>query len=140
MSNKVTVLTGHSGVGKSSLVNLVEPSLKLKTKNISEYHKQGVHTTTYAEMFPLSFGGYIIDTPGIKGLGLIDLDMSLLSGYFPEMFVLSQYCKFKNCIHFNEPNCSIINAVKMGQIASSRYANYLSMLDKNTNYRKNDYL
>ena len=139
LSNKVTVLTGHSGVGKSSLVNLIEPNLQLKTKNISDYHKQGVHTTTYAEMFSLTFGGHIIDTPGIKGLGLIDLDMSLLSGYFPEMFIISKNCKFKNCIHVNEPNCSVISAVKIGKIASSRYTNYLSMLEKNTNYRKNNY-
>ena len=139
LANKVTVLTGHSGVGKSSLVNLIEPMLNLKTKKISDYHKQGVHTTTYAEMFPLSFGGYIIDTPGIKGLGLVDLEMSLLSRYFPEMFALSKQCKFKNCIHVNEPKCSIINAVKVKKIASSRYKSYLSMLEKNTNYRKNHY-
>lgn len=139
LSNKVTVLTGHSGVGKSSLVNLIEPVLNLKTKNISDYHKQGVHTTTYAEMFSLSLGGYVIDTPGIKGLGLVDIEMSLLSRYFPEMLALGKYCKFKNCIHVNEPNCSVINAVKMKEIAYSRYVNYLSMLDKNTNYRKNIY-
>lgn len=136
---KVTVFSGHSGVGKSTLVNLLEPSLCLKTKDISDYHGQGVHTTTYAEMFPLSFGGYIIDTPGIKGLGLVDVDVDLLSRYFPEMFDASQNCKFKNCIHLNEPECAVLNALKNGQIEKSRYKNYLSMLEKNTNYRKNNY-
>ena len=139
LKNKVTVLTGHSGVGKSSLVNLIEPKLDLKTKTISNYHKQGVHTTTYAEMHPLSFGGFIIDTPGIKGLGLIDIDMNQLSKYFPEMLLHSQHCKFKNCIHVNEPYCGVLNALNKNEIVQSRYDSYLSMLDKNTNYRKNNY-
>ena len=139
LKNKVTVLTGHSGVGKSSLVNLIEPKLDLKTKTISNYHKQGVHTTTYAEMYPLSFGGFIIDTPGIKGLGLIDIDMNQLSKYFPEMLLHSQHCKFKNCIHVNEPYCGVLNALNKKEIVQSRYDSYLSMLDKNTNYRKNNY-
>jgi len=137
--NKVTVFSGHSGVGKSSLVNLIEPDLCLKTKDISDYHRQGVHTTTYTEMFPLSFGGYIVDTPGIKGLGLVDVDVDLLSRYFPEMFNASRNCKFKNCIHLNEPECAVLNQLKNGQIEQSRYKNYLSMLEKNTNYRKNNY-
>jgi len=137
--NKVTVFSGHSGVGKSSLVNLIEPGLCLKTKDISDYHGQGVHTTTYAEMFPLSFGGSIIDTPGIKGLGLVDVDVDLLSRYFPEMLKASHNCKFTNCIHLNEPECNVLNKLKNGQIAKSRYKNYLSMLEKNTNYRKNNY-
>ena len=137
--NKVTVLSGHSGAGKSSLINLIEPNLCLKTQDISESHGQGVHTTTYAEMFPLSFGGHIIDTPGIKGLGLIDIDMNVLSKYFPEMFRESQNCKFKNCIHINEPNCSVLNALKKGMISKSRYKNYLSMLEMNTNYRQTNY-
>ena len=137
--NKVTVFSGHSGVGKSSLVNLIEPDLCLKTKDISDYHRQGVHTTTYAEMFPLSFGGYIVDTPGIKGLGLVDVDVDLLSRYFPEMFDASRKCKFKNCIHLNEPECAVLNQLQNGQIEQSRYKNYLSMLEKNTNYRKNNY-
>ena len=137
--NKVTVFSGHSGVGKSSLVNLIEPGLCLKTKDISDYHGQGVHTTTYAEMFPLSFGGSIIDTPGIKGLGLVDVDVDLLSRYFPEMLKAGHNCKFTNCIHLNEPECNVLNKLKNGQIAKSRYKNYLSMLEKNTNYRKNNY-
>ena len=137
--DKVTVFSGHSGVGKSSLVNLIEPNLSLKTKHISDYHGQGVHTTTYAEMFTLSSGGYIIDTPGIKGLGLIDIDVDLLSRYFPEMLAAGQNCKFKNCIHVNEPKCAVLHELKNGQIEKSRYKNYLSMLEKNTNYRKNNY-
>ena len=136
---KNTVLAGHSGVGKSSLINLIDPKLNLKTNSISIYHNQGVHTTTYAEMFPLSIGGAVIDTPGIKGLGLIDLDMKLLAGYFPEMVVHSKECKFKNCIHINEPKCGVINALEKNQITESRYINYLSMLEKNTNYRKKSY-
>ena len=140
LMNKVTVLTGHSGVGKSSLVNLIEPNLNLKTNSISNYHKQGVHTTTYAEMHPLSFGGFIIDTPGIKGLGLIDVDMHVLSKYFPEMLFHSQYCKFKNCSHIKEPSCGILKALEKKEIVQSRYDSYLSMLDKNTNYRKNTYI
>jgi len=139
LSNKVSVLSGHSGVGKSSIVNLLDSNLSLKIKDISNYHKQGVHTTTYAEMFPLSFGGYIIDTPGIKGLGLIDLDTTVLSKYFPEMFLQSPNCKFKNCIHVNEPSCAVLNAVKSKVIETSRYKNYLSMLETNTNYRQNNY-
>ena len=139
LKNKVTVLAGHSGVGKSSLINLIEPALKLKTNEISNYHNQGIHTTTYTEMFPLYFGGYIIDTPGIKGLGLIDLDMNLLSGYFPEMACYSNKCKFKNCMHIKEPNCGVLDAIKNNLIAKSRYKNYLSMLEENTNYRRNNY-
>tara|TARA_B100000427_G_scaffold31201_1_gene22832 strand:+ start:105 stop:1031 length:927 start_codon:yes stop_codon:yes gene_type:complete len=139
LQNKVTVVTGHSGVGKSSLINLIDPTLNLKTKDISKYHNQGVHTTTYAEMFPLNMGGAIIDTPGIKGLGLIDLDMNSLSGYFPEMVTQGKYCKFKNCIHINEPNCGVLGALDKNIITKSRYKNYLSMLEKNTNYRKNNY-
>jgi ribosome biogenesis GTPase len=137
--NKVTVFSGHSGAGKSSLINLIEPDLCLKTQDISESNRQGVHTTTYAEMFPFSFGGYIIDTPGIKGLGLIDVDMNTLSRYFPEMFRESQNCKFKNCIHLNEPHCSVLTALKKGMISKSRYKNYLSMLETNTNYRQTNY-
>ena len=139
LKNKVTVLTGHSGVGKSSLINIIDNKLKLKTKNISDYHNQGVHTTTYTEMFPLDFGGYIIDTPGIKGLGLIDIDMHLLAGYFPEMTCHSDNCKFKNCMHIKEPDCAVLDAIENNLIAKSRYTSYLSMLEENTNYRRNNY-
>jgi len=139
LKNKVSVFSGHSGVGKSSLINLIDPNLKLRTKEISNYHNQGVHTTTYAEMFHLNSGGHIIDTPGIRGLGLIDLNIEALSGYFPEMVSASQDCKFKNCIHVNEPKCGVLNALDNNLISQSRYKSYLSMLEKNTNYRKNNY-
>ena len=139
LKDKVTVFSGHSGVGKSSLINLLDPTLKLKTKELSSYHNQGVHTTTYAEMFQINSGGYIIDTPGIRGLGLINLNIEFLSGYFPEMVRASKDCKFKNCIHLNEPKCGVLHALENNTIAESRYKSYLSMLEKNTNYRKNNY-
>ena len=139
LDNKVSVLAGHSGVGKSSLINLIDKDLNLKTKDISSYHNQGVHTTTYTEMFSIKTGGYIIDTPGIKGLGLVDLDMHHLPGYFREMIKYSVDCKFNNCMHINEPNCGVLSAVSNGLIASSRYKSYLSMLEENTNYRRNNY-
>ena len=139
LKNKITVITGHSGVGKSTLINLIEPNLNLKTNTISEYHKQGVHTTTYTEMYKLKLGGYIIDTPGIKGLGLVNLDINLLSRYFPEMLLSAVNCKFKNCTHVNEPGCNVILQLTNNLIATSRYESYLSMLKKNTNYRQTNY-
>jgi len=139
LQNKITVVSGHSGVGKSTLINLIEPNLNLKTKTISQYHKQGVHTTTYTEMYTLKSGGYIIDTPGIKGLGLVNLDINLLSRYFPEMLLHAVNCKFKNCTHLNEPGCNIILQLNNNVIATSRYESYLSMLKKNTNYRQTNY-
>ena len=139
LKHKVSVLTGHSGVGKSTIVNLVSPGYNIKTQDLSEYHNQGVHTTTYAQMYSLNFGGSIIDTPGIKGLGLIDLDSRDLSGYFPEMALLKSQCKFQDCMHINEPECAIIQALESGKLSTSRHRNYLSMLEKNTNYRQNDY-
>ncbi len=139
MIGKTSVLTGHSGVGKSTIVNLISPGLNLKTHSISDSHNQGVHTTTYAQMFALDFGGYIIDTPGIKGLGLIDLDKNILSGYFPEMLSIKMECRFKNCMHVNEPECAVILGVENKIIEKSRYKNYISMLEENTNYRKNNY-
>tara|TARA_B110000467_G_C18274677_1_gene454621 strand:+ start:73 stop:1011 length:939 start_codon:yes stop_codon:yes gene_type:complete len=139
LKDKVSVLTGHSGVGKSTIVNLVSPGYNIKTQDLSEYHNQGVHTTTYAQMYSLNFGGSIIDTPGIKGLGLIDLDSRDLSGYFPEMALLKSQCKFQDCMHINEPECAIIQALESGKLSTSRHRNYLSMLEKNTNYRQNDY-
>ena len=137
--NKRSVISGHSGVGKSSLINAIDSSLNLKTNKISQYHNQGVHTTTYAEMFAMSGGGYIIDTPGIKGLGLVDLDLNDISSYFKEMVIYSPRCRFKNCMHINEPGCEIIKNVKKGLISKSRYSSYCSMLEANTNYRKNNF-
>ena len=139
LKNKVTVISGHSGVGKSSLINLIQPNLSIETKEISNYHKQGVHTTTFSNMYALKLGGYLIDTPGIKGLGLMDVNMNKLSKYFPEMLSASEHCKFNNCMHINEPDCGVKKALNQGGISTSRYQSYLSMLDNNSTYRKNNY-
>jgi ribosome biogenesis GTPase len=137
LKDKVTLLTGHSGVGKSSLVNTVQSDLDLRTNDISSHHDKGQHTTTFAEMFELNFGGSIIDSPGIKGFGLIDMDKSELCHYFPEMRGLADQCKFHNCKHINEPGCAIKKAVEEGKIWESRYYNYLSVYedDEGENYR-----
>ncbi len=129
MKNKTSLFSGHSGVGKSTLINLIEPSLNIKTKPISETHKQGAHTTTFAEMYPLHFGGFIIDTPGIKGFGVVDFSKEETGDYFPEIFALKCKCKFYNCRHSSEPNCAVIEAVENGEIAESRYYNYLQLLE-----------
>jgi ribosome biogenesis GTPase len=135
MNDKTSLFVGHSGVGKSTLINLIEPGLDIKTKPISEAHNQGQHTTTFAEMFPLSFGGYIIDTPGIKGYGLVDFSKEEVSHFFPEIFALQTKCKYYNCIHVNEPKCAVIEAVENKEIALSRYQSYLQMLEEDETYR-----
>ncbi|SED13115.1 ribosome biogenesis GTPase [Tenacibaculum sp. MAR_2009_124] len=136
MLNKVSMFAGHSGVGKTTLVNAIEPSLDLKTKEISEQHKQGQHTTTFAEMFDLSFDAKIIDTPGIKGFGVVDMDKNELGDYFPEFFALKQHCKFNNCIHINEPRCAVKDALEKDEISWSRYKSYLQILEgEEENYR-----
>lgn len=129
MKDKTTMFSGHSGVGKSTLINAIEPSLNLKTKEISKQHKQGMHTTTFAEMFELSFGGFIIDTPGIKGFGVVDFNPEDITDYFPEFFKLKSKCKFSNCLHINEPKCAIKEAVENGEIAYSRYNSYMQMIE-----------
>lgn len=141
LKDKVSMLSGHSGVGKSTLINQLDDSLDLKTLAISEANKSGMHTTTFAEMHPLKFGGDIIDTPGIKGFGVVDLEEANLSHYFPEMLQLLSECKFNNCIHINEPGCAIKNALDKGEIAPSRYLSYLSILedDKEESYRGKGY-
>lgn len=140
IKNKVSVFSGHSGVGKSTLVNSIEPSIKLKTKEISDQHLQGQHTTTFAEMFDLSFGSQIIDTPGIKGFGMVEIDKEELSGYYPEFFELKEYCKFNNCLHLEEPKCAIKEALENGEIAWSRYKSYLQILEgEEEHYRKDVY-
>jgi len=129
MKDKTSLFSGHSGVGKSTLVNAIEPSLDIKTKPVSETHKQGAHTTTFAEMHPLDFGGYIIDTPGIKGFGVVDFSKEEVGDYFPEIFALKGGCKFNNCLHDNEPKCAVIKAVENGEVSESRYYNYLKMIE-----------
>lgn len=129
MVGKVSMFSGHSGVGKSTLVNAMEPSLHLKTKTISEASKQGQHTTTFAEMYDLSFDAKIIDTPGIKGFGIVDMEPAEISGYFPEFFKLKDQCKFNNCLHKEEPHCAIKKALDNDQIAWSRYNSYLKILE-----------
>jgi len=128
MQDKTSMFAGHSGVGKSTLVNCIAPKLKLKTAQISQQHLQGQHTTTFAEMYDLSFGGVIIDTPGIKGFGIVDMEASEIGDYFPELFRLKDQCKFNNCLHLNEPNCAIKSALEEDQIAWSRYRSYVQMV------------
>ena len=140
MKDKVTMFSGHSGVGKSTLINAVEPGLDLKTSKISEQHLQGQHTTTFAEMFDLSFGGQIIDTPGIKGFGVVEMDKEELGDYFPEFFELKENCKFNNCLHVEEPNCAVKKALENEEIAWSRYRSYLQILEgEEEHFRKDIY-
>lgn len=140
MIGKTTMFSGHSGVGKSTLVNAMEPSLHLKTKTISEQSMQGQHTTTFAEMYDLSFGAKIIDTPGIKGFGIVDMEKSEISGYFPEFFKLQDQCKFNNCLHKDEPKCAVKDALEKDEISWTRYNSYLKILEgDDENYRTDDY-
>jgi len=138
MVGKVSMFSGHSGVGKSTLVNAMELSLHLKTTEISEQSKQGQHTTTFAEMYDLSFDARIIDTPGIKGFGMVDMDPSEISGYFPEFFKLQDQCKFNNCLHKEEPHCAIKNALEKDEIAWSRYRSYLKILEGDDEHYRTD--
>lgn len=128
LKNKTTLLSGHSGVGKSTLVNAIEPSLNLKTGDISIAHLKGTHTTTFAELHALSFGGNVIDTPGIKELGLVEIKPEELGHYFPEIRERMNACKFNNCKHVNEPHCAIRQAVDVGEIYPERYNSYLGIL------------
>ncbi|MFC0780480.1 ribosome small subunit-dependent GTPase A [Flavobacterium sp. HJSW_4] len=138
MIGKVSMFSGHSGVGKSTLVNALEPSLHLKTTVISEQSKQGQHTTTFAEMYDLSFDARIIDTPGIKGFGIVDMEPSEISGYFPEFFRLKDQCKFNNCLHKEEPHCAIKAALEKDEIAWSRYNSYLKILEGDDEHYRTD--
>ena len=141
MAGKTSMFTGHSGVGKSSLINTIEPGLGLKIGSISEAHGQGKHTTTFASMFQLQNGGYVTDTPGIRAFGLLDIEKTELSHFFPEIFAKSNDCKFHNCSHIHEPGCKVIEAVENGEIPFSRYDNYSTIyLDKDDEkYRTDDY-
>lgn len=142
MLGKISMFSGHSGVGKSTLINAIDDKLQLKTATISAQHKQGQHTTTFAEMFalPTDPESYIIDTPGIKGFGVVDFQSNEISDYFPEFFALKQRCKFNNCLHVNEPKCAIKAALENGDISKSRYKSYLQILEgEEENYRTNTY-
>jgi ribosome biogenesis GTPase len=136
MGGKVSMFSGHSGVGKSTLANAIAPDLDLKTATISSSHSQGQHTTTFAEMFDLDANIRIIDTPGIRGFGVVDMSPTELADYFLEFLPLQEGCKFHNCLHVEEPKCAIKQAVAEGQIAESRYDSYLKLLEEDTPYRK----
>jgi ribosome biogenesis GTPase len=138
MIGKVSMFSGHSGVGKSTLVNALEPNLQLKTKVISEQSMQGQHTTTFAEMYDLSFDARIIDTPGIKGFGIVDMGKEEISGYFPEFFKLKDQCKFNNCLHKDEPHCAIKKGLENDQISWSRYKSYLRILEGDDEHYRTD--
>lgn len=135
LNHKITLLSGHSGVGKSSLVNAIAPGLNLRTNEVSTFANKGIHTTTFAEMFELTPDTYIIDTPGIKELGLMDTSKTEIGHYFPEMRDRLNQCRFNNCLHLNEPGCAIKDAVAEGDIAESRYLSYLSMVEGGDNRR-----
>ncbi|MCE9141086.1 ribosome small subunit-dependent GTPase A [Bacteroides fragilis] len=129
LKGRVTLFSGHSGVGKSTLINALVPGLEVKTAEISAYHNKGMHTTTFSEMFPVPGDGYIIDTPGIKGFGTFDMEEEEIGHYFPEIFKTSANCKYGNCTHRQEPGCAVRKAVEEHYISESRYTSYLSMLE-----------
>lgn len=140
MNGKVSVFSGHSGVGKSTLINKIEPGLDLKTTAISEQHRQGQHTTTFAEMYDLSFDARIVDTPGIKGFGVVDMEREEIGDYFPEFFRLKTGCKFNNCLHLEEPNCAVKEALENDAISYSRYRTYIQLMEgEDEHYRKDIY-
>ena len=130
LKDKTTLISGHSGVGKSSLVNAIQPQFELRTGDISGITDKGMHTTTFAEMFELDFGGRIIDTPGIKELGFLNMEPKDVSHNFPEIFALSPKCKYSNCLHINEPHCAVKSAIEKGEIHSLRYQSYLSIMEE----------
>ena len=129
LKDKITLLSGHSGVGKSTIINKLVPGVNLRTGDISEYHNKGMHTTTFSEMIPLPEGGYLIDTHGIKGFGTIEMETAEISHYFPEIFKFSEDCRFNNCSHRHEPGCAVLQALEDHYISESRYKSYLSILE-----------
>ncbi len=140
MKGRISLVAGNSGVGKSSIINAMDPTLNLKTRPVSEYHKTGRHTTTFSEMFELATGGYIIDTPGIKGFGIIKMDKDEIFHFFPDIFALSENCRYYNCLHINEPGCAVKQAAEEGRLAMSRYESYLSLYyDDTGKYRTTRY-
>lgn len=134
MKDKINLLAGHSGVGKSTLINAIEPTLDLRTAAVSDYNQKGMHTTTFAEMFPLTNGGFIIDSPGIKSFGLVDIEPTELGHFFPEIAGRMNNCRFNNCVHINEPGCAVKEAVEEGEIGPSRYENYLHLYRGDKDY------
>jgi ribosome biogenesis GTPase len=142
IQGKQVMISGNSGVGKTTLVNALDPTLNLRTGEISQVHEQGKHTTTFAEMHALQSGGYIIDTPGIRAFGLVDLDKEHYKDYFPEMRELIGECRFHNCKHLNEPHCAVKKATESGEIAESRYQSYVQLMleDENDPYRRNEFV
>lgn len=138
IKGRITLFSGHSGVGKSTLINTLIPDARLKTGAISGYHGKGMHTTTFSEMIELPEGGFIIDTPGIKGFGTVDMEKEEIFHYFPDIFKFSKDCRFHNCIHINEPDCAVREAVEKHYISESRYKSYLNMMEEETDekYRK----
>lgn len=140
MKGKINLISGHSGVGKSTLINSLQEGLNINTNEVSESYNQGQHTTTFSELYELDFGASIIDTPGIRGFGLVEIEKNEIANYFPEFFKLKGECKFHNCIHLNEPNCKVKQLVVEYNIAESRYFSYLSMLEEDEeNYRTTGY-
>ena len=135
LKNRINVVNGHSGVGKSTLINILEPGLKLKTMDISDMHNTGKHTTTFSSLFKLNFGGYIIDTPGIKAFGMLEMEAWEISHYFPEIFKISSLCQYNNCSHTHEPGCAVKSAVENNEIAQSRFISYLGLLEADDKYR-----
>lgn len=135
LKNKTNVVNGHSGVGKSTLINILQPGLNLKTMEISDSHKTGKHTTTFSELYKLNFGGYIIDTPGIKAFGMLEMEPWEISHYFVEIFKVSENCQYNNCSHTHEPGCAVKTAVENGEIAKSRFISYLGLLETDDKYR-----
>ena len=135
LAGRTTLVSGNSGVGKSTLIQTIDPSLDIRTGEISDSHHKGRHTTTFSTMYPLAEGGAVIDTPGIKGFGLLDIDDAELWHYFPEMMRVAPGCRFYNCTHTHEPGCAVVEAVKAGEIAWSRYESYLKILDDDEKYR-----
>jgi len=136
MQGKTSLISGNSGVGKTTLLNAFNPLLKLKTAEISNYHKQGKHITTFPEMHKMPFDGYVIDTPGIRGFGVVDMERNEIYHFFREIFTISKECRFNNCLHLDEPGCAVRDAVEKGEIAFLRYKSYLNIMDgDNGKYR-----
>jgi len=140
MKDHTSMFAGHSGVGKSTLINFIAPGLNIKTTEISDQHYQGQHTTTFAEMYDLHFGARIIDTPGIKGFGVVDMDKSEIGDYFPEFFRLKGGCKFNNCLHLDEPKCAVKEALEKDEVSWSRYRSYVQIVTgEEDTYRMDNY-